>query len=308
MSRGFVTIATGKDNYYRIAANLLRSYRYYSKDPVPFAIICDRKNRYTELFDKVMIMEDPCFSYVDKIRLPEFMPYDETIFIDSDCLAYKDLNDFWDIFENADDFSAFGANYPLKYKFGWFKKEDVGIYSEQVKYIPDFIGGVYYLRKTDKLKEFYEIVNHVKATYHDYRFRQFEDVCDEPVNALAMAVCGFRTMGEKSPDICFYPHIVQFESDISEGKVRYESKYLKDRGLIPEAYMIHWGSGNTTKPVYLLEVYRLDRICEGKPVTQAGVKIAELRIRSGIFLKQTYQRIKRKIRSAVRRDPVAGRR
>ena len=41
MSRGFVTIATGNHNFYRIAANLLRSYRCFAQKPEPFAVICD---------------------------------------------------------------------------------------------------------------------------------------------------------------------------------------------------------------------------------------------------------------------------
>ena len=123
MNRGFVTIATGRTNYYKIAANLLRSYRYYSKAPEPFAVICDRTNKYTDMFDKVILMENPPFSYADKLRLPEYLPFDETIFIDSDCLAYKDLNDFWEVFKDADDFSMFGTNFPVDYEYGWFKKK-----------------------------------------------------------------------------------------------------------------------------------------------------------------------------------------
>ena len=47
MTRGFVTIATGDEQYYRIAANLLRSYRFFSASPMPFALICDRENEYS---------------------------------------------------------------------------------------------------------------------------------------------------------------------------------------------------------------------------------------------------------------------
>ena len=113
MTRGFVTIATGDEQYYRIAANLLRSYRFFSASPMPFALICDRENEYSAEFDHTIILKDPVFSYLDKLRLPECIPYDETIFIDSDCLAYRDLNEFWDAFKKAHDFSAFGRTTQL---------------------------------------------------------------------------------------------------------------------------------------------------------------------------------------------------
>ncbi|MCR5267971.1 MAG: hypothetical protein K6E16_05625 [Lachnospiraceae bacterium] len=291
MDRGFVTIATGKEQYYKIAANLLRSYKYHSADPMPFALICDRTNKYTDLFDRVIIMDDPSFSYADKLRLPEYIPFEENIFIDADCLAYKDLNDFWNVFNGADDFSAFGANLPLDSKNGWFRKEDTGIYQDHVQYIPEFIGGVYFLRKTAELQEFCETVKHIRSTYHDYTFRQFTDVADEPVYALAMSVFGFRTAADRSPDICFFPHHTFFESDIASGKVIYESRYLPERGRIPEAYMVHWGSGSTKGFLYSMEKYRLDRICAGKQLRTPGLKIAELRIKGKIFIRKRLRRL-----------------
>ena len=86
-TRGFVTIATGKEHYYRIAGNLLRSYRL-NAGRYPFAIICDRENEYTAEFDKVVRMEKPTNSYMDKLRLFDCLPFEETIFIDADCLVY----------------------------------------------------------------------------------------------------------------------------------------------------------------------------------------------------------------------------
>ena len=293
MSRGFVTIATGKDNYYRIAANLLDSYRLHTTDPMPFALICDRENRYSDKFDMTVVIDDPTFSYVDKLRLPEYVPFDETIFIDADCLAYVDLNSFWDLFEGAGEFSVFGRNYPLDYEYGWFKREDTGKYKDEIQYIPDFIGGVYYLRKGERLEEFYALVKDILSTYHDYTFRQFTEPADEPVFALAMAVCGFKTAGDKSPDICFYPHATYFESDISSGLVRFTDRYYLDRGIIPMAYMVHWGSGNTKDPVYLKEEFRLRTLTRGHSLSSAKMGTAT----AGIYLyhaaRKVYGRLKR---------------
>ena len=54
MTKGFVTIATGKEMYYAMARNLLMSYRFHNHGGPPFAIICDRENNYTEDFDDVV--------------------------------------------------------------------------------------------------------------------------------------------------------------------------------------------------------------------------------------------------------------
>ena len=106
--RGFVTIATGHERYYALARNLLRSYRCFAETPVPFAIIADRENEYTAEFDHVILISDASNSYNDKLKLFRELPYEETIFIDADSLAYGDLNTWWDIFRNAGDFSLFG--------------------------------------------------------------------------------------------------------------------------------------------------------------------------------------------------------
>ena len=53
-SKGFVTIATGRDEYYRLAHNLLLSYKYFTKSPLPFALLCDRENEYTSDFDQIV--------------------------------------------------------------------------------------------------------------------------------------------------------------------------------------------------------------------------------------------------------------
>ncbi len=44
--RGFVTLAVGHEKYYKLAANLLKSYKYNTAKSVPFAIIADRRNKY----------------------------------------------------------------------------------------------------------------------------------------------------------------------------------------------------------------------------------------------------------------------
>ena len=80
-------MATGKRLYYVLTQNLLISYRLHNPDPQPFALICDRRNEITEEFDDVVIMDSPSFSFNDKLRLADLTPYDETIFIDADCLV-----------------------------------------------------------------------------------------------------------------------------------------------------------------------------------------------------------------------------
>ena len=109
ITRGFVTVATGNDFYYKCARTLLRSYRL-SNSKYPFAIICDRKNKYTEEFDDVIILDAPKNNYLDKLRVLMDSPYDESFFIETDCIVYNNIECFFDLLAKDNDFSAFGWN------------------------------------------------------------------------------------------------------------------------------------------------------------------------------------------------------
>lgn len=91
MTKGFVTLAVGDDRYYRLAANLLLSYRYHTDSAMPFAIVADKENEWTKIFDKVVILPNPSFSYMDKIELLSHLAWDDNVFIDADCLIFKDI-------------------------------------------------------------------------------------------------------------------------------------------------------------------------------------------------------------------------
>ena len=147
IKKGFITIATGREEYYQLASNLLHSYHHFCKEPLPFAVLTDKSNRYTEEFDDVLILSSKAGNYLDKLELGEYLPYDINIFIDSDCLAYGDLNELFAFFSNADDFSCFGRALPLGDKSGWFEYENLGDLKSKVSYCISLHGGIYYMRK-----------------------------------------------------------------------------------------------------------------------------------------------------------------
>ena len=181
MTRGFVTIATGEERYFNIARNLLWSYRQFASEKYPFAIICDRENEYTAEFDDVILFKEAHCNYLDKLQLYGYLPYDETIFIDADNLAYGDLDEWWDIFKDADDFSLFGYAWTdLKSGRGWFVPEGTGKFKDRISFIPDFNGGHYYMRRSEKCRQVFELANYFAEHFSEYAFNGFDSVADEP--------------------------------------------------------------------------------------------------------------------------------
>ena len=114
--KGFVTIATGDEKYYKLAFNLLRSYklRAVGENILPFAIICDRKNKYTEYFDDIIILPETetTRSFMDKLFLYRYTPYEETLFVDADSYLQVYQKGCGMIFEMQMTYAAMEHRFP----------------------------------------------------------------------------------------------------------------------------------------------------------------------------------------------------
>lgn len=250
-TKGFLTIATGREEYYRIASNLLRSYRMFCKTPLPFAILADKENTYTEGFDDVIIFPERANnSYLDKLSLGEYLPYDINIFIDADCLAYGDLNQLFDYFENADDFSCFGRVLPLDDKTGWFEYENLGELKKKVSYVVGLHGGIYYMRKGNLCRKIFEDARRFVKDYPKFKFRgKFDTPGDEPLVALSMAVNGCRPIPFVSEAICCYWEYMEYMTlDFPQGLARVEKEPKYD------TILVHWGTRYTRQLEYQKQI------------------------------------------------------
>ena len=255
MSKGFVTIATGNDRYYRMARNLLRSYRQNCSTPVPFAIIADRENEYTKEFDNVVILDNPTHSWMDKMRLLDVCPYDESLFIDADCLVYQDINFLWDLYSDADDFSCFGEALPLDAQGGWFTAQAAAFYP--IQFCTHLHGMLYFIRKSDMLKRMQSVCDDIIENYSKIQFRGFNDqLADEPVYALAMAVLGLHPVCRKAEYYCFRPFANRFSSNYACRAVQFENE--KD-GFVKHCCVVHWGNKNTLRAQYRFDARAVNR-------------------------------------------------
>ena len=256
-SRGFITVATGKEKYYWLAWHLLHSYRFHTGEPLPFAILCDKENRYTKDFDQVILLKEAIGSYNDKLRLPDYVPYAETIFVDADTLAYGDLNVLFDVFAEAPDFSALGQTLPFDAEICWFHPEDTGIWRDRLHFCNWFQGGIYYLRSSDTMSRLSSLCRKIYDTYGDYRFWNFTAPADEPVYALAMSVLDLPTVHDRPEYNCFYPDASSIRCDIRTGLLEYTSRWDPQSTLIHHALRVHWGARYTRSFLYQREAFRL---------------------------------------------------
>lgn len=247
MTRGFVTIATGDDHYRALAENLLRSYRCHCPNPLPFAILTDRE---TAGFDRCILLQNAAGNYLDKLRLYEYLPFDENIFIDADCLAFGDLNAMFSWFAEADDVSCHGRILSLTDKTGWFTYENLGKWQKEVNYCLGLHGGVYFIRRGPKAEAVFRRAKELAADYESFRFRgNFPTPGDEPLMALAMAIEGCRPIPYRPEGICcFWDWKGKLAMNIRRGRAVYAGQ---------RTILVHFGTRYTKKLRYRLQAAML---------------------------------------------------
>ena len=263
--KGFITIATGDDRYFQMAVNMLNSYRSATSAPLPFAILTDKENEYTKLFDDVIILENPTRTYYDKIYLLKNTPYDETIFIDADSLAYGDLNKLFDYFTNGAPVSCFGKTLPIESDEGWFNAESIGKYRDKVHFGAYIKSGVLYLRRGDEKSDIrqylFELCQDISEHYYEYcKTSAFSKIADEPILALAFAVANCKPTEGMEYYSKFLPTTNRLQLNILNGKISYDTLFPKAH---KECLLCHFGNANTDKPLYITEAAALNAYLSG---------------------------------------------
>lgn len=241
MSRGFVTVATGDEKYYRLAADLLLSYKKCGNGKYPFSLICDRENSYSAMFEQVVVTKDIRKSTVDKLLI-RYSPFDESIFLDADTLILQNIDDLWNVFEEQDDVSAFGHVLPLDSQEGWFTYEGSGTYKSQIKYLITMNGGIYYFRKSQKSAQVFSQALDLIKDYDLIDFKYFSQPQDEPLMAMSMVLNECKPCIENYDivilPVCKQTVSVDYRGNVYEGKNRSNAK------------MIHFSTPRTTLFLY----------------------------------------------------------
>lgn len=241
LTRGFITVATGKDTYYRQALNLLRSFRLFHP-ATPFAIICDRENKYTQEFSDIVILTQPHNNYLDKFAILTQSPYDESIFIESDCLVYHSLDNMWDMLAKEYDLTSFGWNdstLPFFTDPIYAAEKFLG---SPDSLVPSFAPGYMFIRKGAVCDRIYRdtmrIIEEIRIDpllQDDPKLICNGAIRDDPVFFIAMALNGCRCAADTFDGKCvFLPGITKIDSiSLSQGKLDvYWHRQLTDCNIL----------------------------------------------------------------------------
>lgn len=255
MKRGYLTIGIGE--YYRfLSKNLIRSYRLNTYSDIPFCMVTDKKDDITDHLADIVIVEPEKLKdgFLYKLRIFDYTPFEETIFIDADCLIISDINFLWNFFQNT-AVGVIGHNSSNPENLKAFFNYDIVNKETGIKGFPVFNGGIYYFKKNEKAKKVFSDANYFSDFYDKYGMVKVRNMKnEEPVMSLALA---YNNISAKSDDklntMYCVPGITDLRIDILRKKCSFR-KY----GTIVNPAIMHFLTSGTRLFHYRREIKRMN--------------------------------------------------
>jgi hypothetical protein len=186
-TRGILTTAYGARRYRDLAVTLARSLDSHCPD-TPRAVVTDVVDRgLARLYDhQVPLRPERGSGLVQKLWLPEYSPFDKTLFIDADTLVVRDLGFLWDLLDGH-AVAAVGARYESE--GFWFGDIAARCERFQLSSIPIFNGGLYYFEQGPAARRIFGDARSLVEQYEEHGFTTMGNgsVNDEVVLSVAIA-------------------------------------------------------------------------------------------------------------------------
>ena len=252
--RGFVTVATG-DYYCRLAENLVMSYKLFSDTAYPLYVMTDKESaaRLKKCFDGVIVMDEPTYTFLDKIAVYERSPFEQTIFLDADMNIIRDISFLFDLFEeNGSEVSCMGSVREITPERRPIHFGEAAVEAFHLTQYLAFGGGIYYYRRCEKTDElmryiYEELIPH----YHDYQMKVFRagQMADEPLMGLAMLLYGMTPVDDTERDVMRYSdHMMDtLKWDLKKKKCTFLWQFKR----VVDPQIVHYGTHNTYQKKYV---------------------------------------------------------
>ena len=248
--QGYLTIATGSEQFLDYAINLRLSCHY--NDPNrPFALLTDEElvkkaheKGVSYYFDKIILYQGNYISWQIKFDLFDLSPFDETFYIDADSLMIKDPNPAWEAVAGK----HFAVQGQERFKGEWYGRTEKEIMEMLgISYFPKFNGGFIYFDKSTKALQVFEKSHDLFEDYDKLGFKRSRGLeADEPIIGVAMALCNLKPVPDSS-DIMFSIIGINYWFRLSVPKLRLSLRkrkvHFKKHGLPVSPIILHCCAG-----------------------------------------------------------------
>jgi hypothetical protein len=199
MKQGTITIAFGSDRYIEFARSLCRSHRRHWPK-LPIALVTDRDEASLRKEFDYVIELDPSLGYglQQKLNLERYTPFDQTMFLDADCLIAGVPEKVWSPVSGT-PFATFGSG---SFSGKWFGA-DISAVRGMLGIdgaIPRFNGGMMYWDMGLGGDAVFAEARRFLPLYRSLGFQAFRrnlPEADEPLISLGMASCGFAAVDDR---------------------------------------------------------------------------------------------------------------
>jgi hypothetical protein len=272
--RGIVTLAYGHERFVEQARSLAHSLELHAPQ-LHRTLITDSDNpEIRRLFTEVISHRPEYGSGVrQKLFLDQYSPYEETLFIDSDCLVLGNLDTFWSAFAGQ-NFGVPGFRSLHKGSVDPYIDVDHVLETLHLTAIPKFNGGTYYFHRSPQTNQFFTTARNILDSWHTLGLREFrrDGPGDEAVYAIAMAIhhiapTSMGAVGMWTP----VNHKGPLLLDAIRGTCYFEKEGMK---LSPE--VVHFPGEYVYSFAYARERAKLKAHVEGKstPVSRLAASFA----------------------------------
>jgi hypothetical protein len=193
--RGILTLAHGARRYTNMAKVLAQSLRVHCAG-IPRALITDSTDPSLNRLYDIQVPLKPEFGkgLQQKLYLDAYSPFDETLFIDSDCLVVRNVAGIWSYFDGI-PVGVIGGPMRDGYWFG-----DIAAIRSRfgLESIPRFNSGMVYFDRSEKAAAVFSTAREIMRDYESLGFTPMRTggKNDEPVLAVALALHGVTAVDD----------------------------------------------------------------------------------------------------------------
>jgi hypothetical protein len=183
---GIITIAQGDKRYVEMAKALALSL-IKTNPEIKRGVITDAaQQEFDGLYDIYIPYNESYGKGLNqKLYLDKYSPFEETLFIDADCLVVTSLNNMLTLCRNY-TFVVFGG--PISTDI-WYMDVAATCNKFNLSSIPLFNGGTYYFKNGSTTTCIYDKARELKENYTENGFEIFRgSINEEPLIAVAMAI------------------------------------------------------------------------------------------------------------------------
>jgi hypothetical protein len=266
-----LTIASGSDEYLMLAGALLKSLRLNAPEE-SVAVVTDRRDHpVVGRFDHVVDLDARNGGgFSQKLHLADYAPYDETLYVDADCLAYGSLDELWAQCETVPSVGVLARRTVTPF---WCTDLDRLPASYRLPSYLEFNGGLYFIRRGEAAATIFAEGREIYERSEDFGLIRFGgEFGDEPAMALALSRAGVGLIDDGG---CGMRTPSALTGKVSLDIARQHAEFEK-WGSPVTPVLVHFAGGRWRRPVYRRELLALRLATRGVPRPVASV-LARLR-------------------------------